>query len=61
MAWPNPGVPVALLPCEDGAESLSDAAGPKGSAARGSSYSNMREAQLALRCYAIYVRVGVMH
>lgn len=40
---------MVLLPCEYGAESLSDAAGPKGSAARGSSYSNLREAQLALR------------
>lgn len=49
---------MALLPCEDGVESLSDAAGPKGSAARGSSYSNMREAQLALRC-ATEIRVIV--
>lgn len=49
LAWPNPDLPVALLPCEYGVESQSDAAGPPGSASRGSSYSNLPEAQLALR------------
>ncbi len=49
LAWPNPNLPVALLPCEYGVESQSDAAGPPGSASRGSSYSNLPEAQLALR------------
>ena len=49
MKWPNPQVPVALLPCEDGYESMSDAAGPKGGAGRGNSYSNLREAELVIR------------
>lgn len=50
LAWPNQSVPVALLPCEAGVESLSDVAGAPGSGSRGSSYSNLPEAQLALRC-----------
>ena len=47
--WPVPGLPVALLPCEEGAEQSSDAGQRTGLASYGSSFRNLQEAQLALR------------
>lgn len=48
--WPLAGLPVALLPCEEGVEQSSDAAQRTMVANSGSSFRNRPEAELALRC-----------
>lgn len=48
--WPVAGLPVALMPCEEGDEQSSDSAQITGLSSGGSSFRNLPEAQLALRC-----------
>ena len=46
-----PGLPVALVPCEDGNEETADAAqDPHSSGSAGKSFRNPAEAQQAIRC-----------
>ena len=49
--WPVARLPVALVPCEGGHEQSSDAAQITGLSSGGSSFSNLPEAKLALRCF----------
>ena len=46
-----PGLPVALVPCEDGNEETADAAqDPHSAGSAGKSFRNAAEAQQAIRC-----------